>query len=127
MDNRAVGEREAIWVAKEILRTPFRPLHLQIVQKIAKIKPEDCPPRLIYKTLSFWQRKIKAYNDHALSLEEKKCELSTKDLVRAFAKNKAAVQMVSTTDPNTKMKREERMHIVPILSKYISKDSDEDK
>ena len=51
-----IRERESVSVAKEILKTPFRPLHIQLIQKIAELQTEDCPRKLIYKALSFWQR-----------------------------------------------------------------------
>ena len=57
-----------------------------------------------------------------MSLEEKKCEGSTKSLVDKFATNAEAVAFYTSTDPSTKLTREERMHIVPILCKY-SKDA----
>ena len=89
-----------------------------LIEKIAKIKTESVPPRLYYKVISFWQRQLKIHNDFTFSMEEKKCEVSTRELVAKFAQCNEAVEYLTTTDPSKKLLREERMHIVPILTKY---------
>ena len=68
--------------------------------------------------LSFWQRKLSVHLDYTMSLEEKKCEEYTQKLVKKFAEDAAAVDYLTSTDPSTKLLREERMHIVPILCKF---------
>ena len=68
--------------------------------------------------LSFWQRQLKIHTDYTLSMEEKKCELQTRGLVKAFAAHDPAVNYLTSTDESLKLTREERMHIVPILCKY---------
>lgn len=60
--------------------------------------------------------------DFVLTMEEKKCEVDTRSLVSKFAKRKQAVDYLTTVDPSLKLTREERMHMVPILCKYCSKD-----
>ncbi len=56
-------------------------------------------------------------------MEEKKCELQTQELVAKFSQSDEAVAFLTTTDPSYKLLREERMHVVPILSKYSQGDS----
>ena len=72
----------------------------------------------MYKMLSFWQRKLSVHLDYTMSLEEKKCEEYTQKLVKKFAEDAGAVDYLTSTDPSTKLLREERMHIVPILCKF---------
>ena len=61
---------------------------------------------------------MKIHADFALSLEEKKCEQETRSLVAKFASHSGAVALLTSEDPSTKLLREERMHVVPILCKY---------
>ena len=70
-------------MAKEIFKTPFRSLHIALIQHVTKLK--DLPPRFVYKMLSFWQRQLKMHLDYDLTMEEKKNELVTAGLVKTFS------------------------------------------
>ena len=72
-----------IYIAKEILKTPFRPLHILLANKVAQLDEESVtiPPRFLYKMMSFWQKNLKIHTDFSMSLDEKKCETTTVSLV----------------------------------------------
>jgi len=116
IQNESVREKESIHVAKEILKTPFRPLHLLLLKNVTQ--SDAVSPRFLFKMLSSWQRQLKIHLDFSLTMEEKKCEIQTRDLVAKFCTNEAAVEFLTSTDAATKLTREERMHVVPILCKY---------
>ena len=65
---------------------------------------------------------MKAHTDFAISMEEKKCEATTRALVDKFAASEVCLDFLTTVEPSRKLTREERMHIVPILCKYCSND-----
>ena len=72
----------------------------------------------MYKIVSFWQKKQKIGLDYSIELDEKKCETYTSLLVDKFVQNEAAVDFYTSNEPSKRLTREERMHILPIISKY---------
>ena len=104
-------------MAQEIFKTPFRPLHLMLIEYLSSTKCGEVTPRSLYKCVSFWQRQIKAHKEYELSLEEKKNERWTKSLVARLAADEEAVAYLADAKL---LHRDERMHLVPILCKYAS-------
>ena len=79
-----IRERDAIYAAQEIIKTPFLQVHLDLITKVCQLAPEDATPRLLFKVISLWQKKQKIGVDYAIEIDEKKCETYTTLLVDKF-------------------------------------------
>ena len=80
--------RSTKYIAKEILKTPNRPLHIQLLKLVSEDSTfENLTPAFHYRLLTMWQKEMKSFDDYNLSVEEKKYKDATGAYVKKYCES----------------------------------------